>query len=426
MAGWRARVVALVLVLVAVTVSPASAQTAGSAGASPPVAPAGTRPLVVEAMGDLAPALLGVDVSGGGYTEAYDAWRTATSALAEAEAAAVEGGSQAADREERAATAREVHEAAHRSAAQAATRHHDARRRVVAVAVAAFVGGREGEQLAALVGGHDDPADRRRAVLATVVEERIVTDLDDAATGATRTAQVLEAAEERWVRAEEEAGAARLARDRAVRQRVEWAEQVARRRDVLPAVAPLTTVARVGLPTVVLDAYVRGVDHPSATCTVPWHVLAGIGRVETRHGRHGGSAPDPEGQVRPRIVGIPLDGTRGTMAVADTDGGALDGDQVWDRAVGPMQFIPSTWRRHQVDGNGDGRADPDNLYDAAATAAVYLCRVMPADGDVRRAVLGYNRSEAYVDEVMDHAAAYSVLQLAGSTGGDPSVADDDR
>jgi hypothetical protein len=43
------------------------------------------------------------------------------------------------------------------------------------------------------------------------------------------------------------------------------------------------------------------------------------------------------------------------------------------RAVGPMQFIASTWRRVQVDGNGDGRGDPDNIYDAALGAAVYLC-----------------------------------------------------
>ncbi|MGH8775651.1 MAG: lytic transglycosylase domain-containing protein [Jiangellaceae bacterium] len=82
--------------------------------------------------------------------------------------------------------------------------------------------------------------------------------------------------------------------------------------------------------------------------------------------------------------------------IRDTDGGALDGDTTYDRAVGPMQFIPSTWRSVSVDGNGDGRRDPNNIYDAAQGAAVYLCA---GDTDLRdpiqaaRAVRRYNNAD---------------------------------
>jgi hypothetical protein len=67
-----------------------------------------------------------------------------------------------------------------------------------------------------------------------------------------------------------------------------------------------------------------------------------------------------------------------------------------------MQFIPSTWSRWGADGNGDGRADPDNVFDAALAAGRYLCaggRDLSDPAELDRAVLGYNHSEAYLRTV---------------------------
>ena len=68
------------------------------------------------------------------------------------------------------------------------------------------------------------------------------------------------------------------------------------------------------------------------------------------------------------------DDRRGAFAViTDTDGGRFDGDPDFDRAVGPVQFIPSTWATLGRDGNDDGVADPNNIYDGALSAATLLC-----------------------------------------------------
>ena len=127
------------------------------------------------------------------------------------------------------------------------------------------------------------------------------------------------------------------------------------------------------------------------------------------------------GEVTPPIIGIPLNGSRGTAAIGDTDGGRLDGDTVWDRAVGPMQFIPSTWAGSGADGNGDGIKDPNNIFDAALATAAYLCRAVPgsdltSDADQRRAAFSYNHSSAYVDKVMRAAAALAAAATAGPGG----------
>jgi membrane-bound lytic murein transglycosylase B len=70
-------------------------------------------------------------------------------------------------------------------------------------------------------------------------------------------------------------------------------------------------------------------------------------------------------------------------------------------AVGPMQFLPSTWKRYGVDGNGDGRADITNVHDAIFSAARYL----KACGypDVKKALWGYNPSTRYYNKVMSVA-----------------------
>ena len=74
-----------------------------------------------------------------------------------------------------------------------------------------------------------------------------------------------------------------------------------------------------------------------------------------------------------------------------------------------MQFIPGTWRVVGVDANGDGRKDPQNLADAATATAVYLCSGpgdLSTDSGARSAVLRYNHSDAYADQVLAIAAGY--------------------
>lgn len=167
-----------------------------------------------------------------------------------------------------------------------------------------------------------------------------------------------------------------------------------------------------GIPPRALAAYAGAAiqtarTHP--TCGVGWNMLAAIGFVESEHGTIGGSAIGGDGVARPAIIGIALDGSS-TERISDTDGGDLDGDPRWDRAVGPMQFLPSTWAVWGRDGNGDGRAEIHQIDDAALAAAEYLCA---AGGDLTSgegwidAVTAYNRSVEYNDRVAEAAAFYA-------------------
>ena len=123
-----------------------------------------------------------------------------------------------------------------------------------------------------------------------------------------------------------------------------------------------------------------------------------------------GRSIDADGVARPPIIGIALDGTHNTMEIRDTDGGSFDGDTVYDRAVGPMQFIPETWRRYGRDGSGDGVADPQNIDDAALTAAGYLCaggRDLSTDDGWIAAIRAYNPTIAYNHQVAEAARRYA-------------------
>jgi membrane-bound lytic murein transglycosylase B len=175
----------------------------------------------------------------------------------------------------------------------------------------------------------------------------------------------------------------------------------------------LTTVSgRTGIPRVALRAYAAAaldisVNNPH--CGISWNTLAGIGWVESRHGSIHGSTLDGAGLETPPVYGVALDGN-GFALVPDSDGGTVDGDTIGDRAVGPMQFLPGSWRNWHVDADADGTENPQNVYDASFAAAHYLCR---AGGDLstqdgwRAAVLAYNSSQEYLQDVMDATTNYA-------------------
>ncbi|MER5957837.1 lytic transglycosylase domain-containing protein [Streptomyces sp. NPDC056210] len=158
-----------------------------------------------------------------------------------------------------------------------------------------------------------------------------------------------------------------------------------------------------GIPATVLDAYKKAEAELAATkpgCNLPWQLLAAIGKVESGQAR--GGNVDANGTTLKRILGPPLDGN-GFARITDTDNGAYDNDTTHDRAVGPMQFIPSTWEWSGRDGNGDGKKDPNNIYDAALAAGHYLCRGdrdLSQSGGLHAAILSYNHSQEYLNTVL--------------------------
>jgi len=186
-----------------------------------------------------------------------------------------------------------------------------------------------------------------------------------------------------------------------------------------------------GIPAPALAAYHRAADLLSAldpACGLDWALLGAIGRVESNHARFGGNAVDAAGIARPGIIGIALDGRRGTARITDTDGGRWDRDGQFDRAVGPMQFIPGTWRSAGRDADGDGAMNPQSLTDSAAAAGVYLCSGrgdLRSERDARAAVLRYNHSEDYAQTVLSIARAYRtgavVLPMAAIPAARPAA-----
>ena len=77
---------------------------------------------------------------------------------------------------------------------------------------------------------------------------------------------------------------------------------------------------------------------------------------------------------------------------------------------GPLQFIPSTWETFARDGDGDGAADPQDLDDAAAAAAAYLCGTgqdLTTGPGWSAAVYAYNHSAIYVQSVYLAATTYA-------------------
>lgn len=117
---------------------------------------------------------------------------------------------------------------------------------------------------------------------------------------------------------------------------------------------------------------------------IPWTVLAAINRIETGFGTNLGTS--------------------------------------YAGALGWMQFLDSSWRMFGVDANGDGIKDPYNPVDAICAAASYLKIAGYAD-DPRAAIFAYNHADWYVDDILQHAAAYAkiptevITALTGLTEG---------
>ncbi|RAJ65583.1 membrane-bound lytic murein transglycosylase B [Streptomyces sp. Amel2xB2] len=170
-----------------------------------------------------------------------------------------------------------------------------------------------------------------------------------------------------------------------------------------PRSSPDPSPSESGIPATLLAAYkqaARSLGTSDPACGLRWELLAAIGKVESGQAR--GGAVDKDGTTLKPILGPVLNGS-GFARITDTDGGRLDGDKRFDRAVGPLQFIPSTWARWSADGNGDGRRDPANIHDASLAAARYLCageRDLGSKTGLHRAVLSYNDSRAYLRTVL--------------------------
>ncbi len=185
--------------------------------------------------------------------------------------------------------------------------------------------------------------------------------------------------------------------------------QAGRPADALGAWA--VNLSKLGIPQVALQAYgyaesVLAKTQPS--CHLSWTLLAGIGSIESNHGRHGNATLQADGTSQPKIVGIQLSGAT-TERIADSDQGKLDGDAKFDRAMGAMQFIPTTWSKWAIDADNDGKADPYDLDDAAVSSAYYLCaggRDLATAEGWWSAVLSYNNLTSYATSVYTAADSY--------------------
>jgi membrane-bound lytic murein transglycosylase B len=179
------------------------------------------------------------------------------------------------------------------------------------------------------------------------------------------------------------------------------------------------------IPMIALTAYQNAERMMAAAypgCGISWNLLAGIGRIESLHAN--GGATDPRGTAINPIYGPTLDGTLAgnEVIVQSVQAGRVN----YARALGPMQFLPGTWARYASDGDGDGKADVQNIFDASLAAARYLCSGglnLRSSSQVLTAILRYNNSMAYASNVLGWAAAYATgvvpVDLPPITGSNP-------
>ncbi|WP_455357107.1 C40 family peptidase [Streptomyces sp. SYSU K217416] len=169
------------------------------------------------------------------------------------------------------------------------------------------------------------------------------------------------------------------------------------------------------IPARMLTAYKKAVQqvgkHVPKCQGMRWPILAGIAKVESNHAIGRNIAGN--GDIRPKIYGVLLNGSGAggnTTVFPDTDGGKWDGTATGERAVGPFQFLPSTWEGSGEDAGGDKTADPHNADDAALGAAIYLCgsgRDLTKRAQLKAAILQYNHSNEYVTNVLGWIDQYT-------------------
>ncbi|MEU2947094.1 C40 family peptidase [Nocardiopsis alba] len=127
---------------------------------------------------------------------------------------------------------------------------------------------------------------------------------------------------------------------------------------------------------------------------IPWNILAGIGQVESHHGRWDG----------PGITEGHNDwGAAGPMQFGSLDGSAA-GNSWGGEPIQDVEDRPD--QGYGVDGNGDGIVNVYDPADAIPAAADYLISHGIED-DVRQAIFGYNHAWWYVDDVLEWAERYS-------------------
>lgn len=184
-----------------------------------------------------------------------------------------------------------------------------------------------------------------------------------------------------------------------------------------------------GIPIMALTAY-RNAEQKmtvaAPNCGVSWNLLAGIGRIESMHAN--GGATDEHGTAISPIYGPALDGTLpGNEVIIQS---RVGNRVTYARAMGPMQFLPGTWARYASDGDSDGVPDPQNLFDSTLAAARYLCSGglnLRNPTQVMAAILRYNNSMSYAQNVLGWAAAYATgvvpVDLPPITGPPPPLGD---
>lgn len=358
--------------------------------------------------------LASVPVTGRAVDAALDAYQAADAQLATAQQRRTAIDRAAAALRARRARLDAALASAEASAASAAARLDEVSAAIADLAVQRYLGGGAAARLdAALVDEQPSVNDQdQQAVLGDAVLDVLLAERAAYQQRLDAALERVEAARGELTEVVAETEALAAERPGAVEAELAASPTVAERRVAYEQARVLGTVAGVDFQLVALDAYhraARTLAEEAPTCGLQWWALAGISRVEGRHGTYGGASLDARGDPTRRIVGIQLNGSNQTQVVPDTDGGVLDGDPVFDRAVGPMQFIPGTWRRFASDGNGDGVASPFNLYDATLAAARYLCRAshgLTHDDGLRRAFLAYNQSLAYAESVLGWARRY--------------------